>query len=79
MGSFLANLPFAIEKLRSPWQEPSFLHALRAFLRAIRENKQPAAAGFDDGYASQMVIAAALESLENRRCATVQPLWGQSA
>jgi len=59
--SSLPRTRFAINKLRSPWLEPSFATALARFVRAARTREQ-VRPDFDDGFNSLAVVLAAEES-----------------
>lgn len=59
----LVHADYVAEKLRSPWQEPSFLRSLHFFLDSVRGLPCPALPSFEDGYRSQLVIEAALQSI----------------
>lgn len=59
----LAHFPYLVQKLRSPWHEPSFHLALTQFVRAIRYH-QPVTPSFWDGYQTQRVLAAAEQSMQ---------------
>lgn len=65
-----AQAPLIIEKLRSPWHEPSFLRSMNAFLQAVRADTQ-ASPSFEDGYRSHLVIEAAKESIQSGRMVEV--------
>ena len=57
---------YLVEKLRSPWHEPSFGRALRHFAAAAR-GEVAATPDFQDGYRNQLVLDAALRSVESGR------------
>ena len=57
----LTEYNYVWEKLRSPWNEPSFLRSLNHFVQSI-EQKQSVSPNFWDGYRNQQVIDAAQES-----------------
>ncbi|MCP9869745.1 Gfo/Idh/MocA family oxidoreductase [Synechococcus sp. Cruz-7B9] len=61
-----------IEKLRSPWQEPSFLGCLNHFAAAVEAGEVSSPDAWD-GYCNQQVIAAALESLRSGASVAVPP------
>jgi myo-inositol 2-dehydrogenase/D-chiro-inositol 1-dehydrogenase len=66
----IAGLPYFVERLRAPMNEPSFARALKHFVDAVR-GEHRASPDLFDGYRSQAVIEAAEESARTRR--TVMP------
>jgi len=57
----LAHLPYLVQKLRSPWHEPSYREALLRFVSAVRQGTGTSP-DLLDGYRSLEVIAAAEQS-----------------
>ncbi|MCS6813060.1 MAG: Gfo/Idh/MocA family oxidoreductase [Cyanobacteria bacterium] len=54
---------YLLEKLRSPWHEPSFLRSITHFVNTVR-HQQPVFPNVWDGYCNQQVIDAAQESAQ---------------
>jgi predicted dehydrogenase len=63
----LGGWRYALEKRRSPWHEPSFAHALQAFVAAARGADQQGAS-LEDGLRSLLVIDAADCSCREGSC-----------
>ncbi|MBW2259591.1 MAG: Gfo/Idh/MocA family oxidoreductase [Deltaproteobacteria bacterium] len=61
----VAGLPYFVERLRAPMNEPSFARALEHFVDAVR-GEHRASPDLFDGYRSQTVIQAAEESALTR-------------
>lgn len=61
MGALLGT-PHLVQKLRSPYHEPSYRFALQHFLDAVR-GAHSASPDFEDGYRALEVVVAATQSL----------------
>jgi predicted dehydrogenase len=57
----LTQSDYILEKLRSPWNEPSFRRSLNQFVQSL-QHQQEVSPDVWDGYRNQQVIAAAQES-----------------
>jgi predicted dehydrogenase len=66
----LAHAPYILQKLRSPWHEPSYRAAVAHFIAAAR-GEDCASPDLGDGYASLRVVIAAEESARSRRVETI--------
>ncbi|MFM7360989.1 MAG: Gfo/Idh/MocA family protein [Cyanobium sp.] len=77
-GAFLERGRYLIEKLRSPWHEPSFLRCIDHFSAAVLGGEAPIPDAWD-GHRNQQEIAAAQESLRGGASVQVPPAIRQVA
>lgn len=67
----LTQYQYVREKLRSPWNEPSFLRSLNQFVHTL-QHQQPVSPNIWDGYRNQQVIDAAQESVRTGKIIIVK-------
>ena len=72
LGTGMRDIAWRARRIARPADDPSYLRAMRSFVRHLR-NEEPALASLDDGERSLRVILAAEESMRASSPVTVAP------